>query len=136
MTLMEMSALYDDSALLISGRLAELRSALRVCGSEDESRRLRRRTQQKIPRSGKHNGICPKHRIPQRMQHKRRAKLENSCNRIERQGKKGEQDRAVAVIRDQMRRERVAFQQLFDRLHAFSPFLCSIRPQTGILCGN
>ena len=43
MTLMEMSALYDDSALLISGRLAELRSALRVCGSEDESRRLRRR---------------------------------------------------------------------------------------------
>ena len=43
MTLMEMSALYADSALLISGRLAELRSALRVCGSEDESRRLRRR---------------------------------------------------------------------------------------------
>ena len=43
MTLMELSALYDDSAGLISGRLAELRSALRVCGSEDESRRLRRR---------------------------------------------------------------------------------------------
>lgn len=43
MTLMEMSAQYDHSALLISGRLAELRSALRVCGSEDESRRLRRR---------------------------------------------------------------------------------------------
>ena len=50
MTRMEMSALYDDSALLISGRLAELRSALRVCGSEDESRRLRRRMAETLSR--------------------------------------------------------------------------------------
>ena len=31
MTLMEMSALYDDSALLISGRLAELKPMLTQC---------------------------------------------------------------------------------------------------------
>ena len=43
MTLMEMSALYDDSALLISGRLAELRLALRQEGDAEAACRLRRR---------------------------------------------------------------------------------------------
>ena len=43
MTLMEMSALYDDSALLISGRLAELRLARRQEEDAETAVRLRRR---------------------------------------------------------------------------------------------
>ena len=43
MTLMEMSALYEVGTPLSSGRVAIPRSAVPVCGSEDESRRLRRR---------------------------------------------------------------------------------------------
>ena len=42
MTLLEMSPLYEDSAVLLRGRLTELRFAARRAAGEEE-RRLRRR---------------------------------------------------------------------------------------------
>ncbi len=49
MTLQEISGLYDESALRIAGRLAELRLCLRQTEDAEEVRRLRRRIEELRP---------------------------------------------------------------------------------------
>ena len=49
MTLLEMSALYAESAALLRERIAELRRSAREQDSEEESRALRRRIAELTP---------------------------------------------------------------------------------------